>query len=87
MILGHGYPKSPGFGVAPCPATIFTFGILLMIDKKFPKYILIIPLIWLVIGFFAAINLGIKEDIGLLLSGIITAILILFRKQAEITRV
>ncbi|GAJ00751.1 unnamed protein product, partial [marine sediment metagenome] len=67
-LLGHGYPKSPCFGVTPCPTTIFTFGMLLWTDKRVPKYILIIPLLWSIIGFGAALPLGIREDIGLLIA-------------------
>jgi hypothetical protein len=31
--LGHVYPAAPGFGL-PCPTAIFTFGVLLLCDKK-----------------------------------------------------
>ena len=71
---GHSYPSSPTFGL-PCPTAIFTLGILMVADRC-PIYLLIIPVIWSVIGFGAALSLGIKEDMGLLLAGIITAILI-----------
>jgi len=76
-ILGHAYPQSPVFGVAPCPVTIFTFGLLLMADK-IKKRLVIIPFIWSIIGFFAAISLGIREDLGLLLAGIIGTAIISF---------
>ena len=59
--FGHLYPASPTFGL-PCPTTIFTFGILMWFDKKIPISILIIPFIWSIIGFFAALQLGIRED-------------------------
>ncbi len=45
-LLGHGYPRSPSFGVAPCPTTIFTFGLLLWTTARVPKTVLIIPFIW-----------------------------------------
>jgi hypothetical protein len=67
--LGHVYPASPTFGL-PCPTTIFTFGILLFTDKKLPKYVLIIPFLWSIIGFSAALNLSIFEDFGLGFAGI-----------------
>ena len=70
MALGHIYPAQPTFGL-PCPTTIFTFGLLLWTETKTPKYILIIPAIWTIIGFFAALNFGIYEDIGLLISGVV----------------
>jgi hypothetical protein len=79
--LGHGYPKAPMFGVAPCPTTIFTFGVLLWADRKVPVLFFIIPLVWSVIGFFAAISLGITEDIGLLVAGVMGTVLILIRNR------
>src|SRR5690606_37546939 len=78
---GHVYPHAPTFGL-PCPTTIFTFGILLMTDKKVPIVILIVPAIWSIIGFFAALSLGITEDTGLLVAGIITVSLLLNRNRS-----
>lgn len=68
MALGHLYPESPTFG-APCPTTIFTFGVLLW-STGLPRYLLVIPAVWSVIGFTAALALGIREDIGLLVAGL-----------------
>ncbi len=81
--LGHSYPQSPVFGVAPCPATIFTFGMLLWTDHKVPKYVLAIPLIWSVIGFGAALSLGIREDLGLLIAGVLGTALLFWRDRAR----
>jgi hypothetical protein len=58
-LLGHVYPSSPTFGL-PCPTTIFTFGLLLLNQKKCPIAILIIPFIWSIIGFMAAFQFGIS---------------------------
>lgn len=69
---GHGWPHSPLLGVAPCPTTIFTFGLLCWADTKVPWMVLIIPFIWAIIGFSAAIYLGIYEDIALLISAVVT---------------
>lgn len=79
-LSGHVYPESPTFGL-PCPTTIFTFGLLLWTDKKIPKYVLIIPFLWSIIGFGAALNLGIYEDYGLLIAGIVGSVLILIRDR------
>lgn len=79
MYFGHTYPENPTFGL-PCPTTIFTFGILLWTTKKIPGYIIGIPLIWAIVGFSAAINLGIKEDTGLLVAGILAAVFIIRNK-------
>ncbi len=82
MAFGHGYPQAPVFGLVPCPTTIFTFGMLLLAAQ--PKRLLLwLPLIWSVIGFFAAVKFGIKEDVGLLLAGVVTAGLLLWKPSAE----
>lgn len=73
--LGHAYPTSPTFG-APCPTTIFTFGLLLWADRAMPKYVVVIPLLWSIIGFSAALMLTIREDIGLLIAGLLGTLLI-----------
>ena len=79
-VFGHSYPASPTFGL-PCPTTIFTFGILMWFDKKMPLSILIIPFIWSIIGFFAALKLGVREDTGLLVAGILGIIMIALRNK------
>lgn len=70
---GHTYPYSPTFGL-PCPTTIFTLGLLFWVENKPPKFLWIIPLIWSVIGFTAALTLGFYEDIGLLVAGIFSGL-------------
>ena len=75
---GHRYPYSPTFG-APCPTTIFTFGLLLWADRRVPRHALWIPLLWSLIGMFAAISLGMLEDVGLPVAGIMGTTLILLR--------
>jgi hypothetical protein len=79
-VFGHIYPVSPTFGL-PCPTTIFTFAILLASDRNMPKAVLIIPFLWSIIGFSAAFQLGIPEDVGLIVAGIGATGLLLFRKR------
>jgi Family of unknown function (DUF6064) len=69
--LGHVYPLAPVFGVAPCPTTIFTFGIMLLIHNRPKWYVYLIPLLWSVIGTSAAFALGVWEDLGLAVAAII----------------
>jgi hypothetical protein len=78
-LLGHGYPRSPSFGVAPCPTTIFTFGLLLWTRVQVPAHVLVIPLLWSMLGFSAALSLGIREDFGLPVAGVLGTVLILWR--------
>lgn len=74
--FGHVYPASPVFGVAPCPTTIFTLGILLLARPSAPPWLFAIPVIWSAIGGSAAVLLGVREDFGLMAAGA-AAILVL----------
>jgi hypothetical protein len=85
-LLGHGYPRSPSFGVAPCPTTIFTFGLLLWTSVRVPIYVLAIPLLWSLIGFSAALWLGIREDIGLPIAGVLSTALLVWRDGVSLGR-
>jgi hypothetical protein len=78
--LGHQYPYSPTFG-APCPTTIFTFGLLLWTKARVARYVLWVPLLWSLIGISAAASLGMREDLGLPITGIAGTILILRRDR------
>jgi len=78
--LGHRYPQSPPFGLTPCPATVFTFGLLLLTDKKVPRLLLVIPLLW-AIGGIMPVSVGILEDIGLIIAGVLGTAMILYRDR------
>jgi hypothetical protein len=83
-LLGHGYPRSPSFGVAPCPMIIFTFGLLLLTNAKVPKSLLVIPFLWSLLGVSASYQLGIREDIGLLVAGVLGVGLLIWRDRATL---
>lgn len=81
---GHGLMAGPMFGVAPCPTTIFTIGMLLLARGAWVAWLSIIPFLWSLIGFAAAFQLGIYEDVGLPIGGIVLAVvLIVGRDQAQ----
>jgi hypothetical protein len=82
---GHVYPHSPTFGV-PCPTLIFTFGVILWSDQKFPKQLLIIPCLWAIVGFSAVSLFGMIEDLGLLVAALASTVLI-FVKDKQIISV
>jgi Family of unknown function (DUF6064) len=65
--LGHGWPALPMFGVAPCPVTLFTFGVLLLAREPVPRRLLVIPLLWGLIGGSAAFLLAVPQDWPLLI--------------------
>ena len=78
-LSGITFPRSPTFGL-PCPSTIFTFGLLLIATRKIPWYIFIIPFLWSLIGFSAALTLSIEQDLVLGITGVVSVVLILLRK-------
>ena len=82
---GHRYPSSPTFGL-PCPTVIFTFGILLLSSKKVPLIYVVIPLIWSLIGFLAALKFGIFEDTGLLIVGLLGTALVIKKNRNFVTK-
>jgi hypothetical protein len=81
-LLGHRYPQSPPFGLTPCPTAAFTFGLYLLTDKRLPKLFLAIPLLWAVGGVIPA-SIGILEDIGLILSGVVGTAMIFYRDRKQ----
>jgi len=83
ILFGHNYPYSPTFGL-PCPTTIFTFGILLWSVQKLPFYMFVVPVLWSLVGFTAAIQLGMLEDTGLLIAGLLTVFLVFKRRKESL---
>ena len=69
FVLGHRYPAMPTFG-APCPVTIFTFGIFCLLPAGIPRFAMAIPVVWAVIGSSAAISLDVPADAGLLVAAL-----------------
>ncbi|MDY0081278.1 MAG: hypothetical protein GX452_10550 [Ignavibacteriales bacterium] len=79
--FGHRYPYSPTFGL-PCPTTIFTWGVLLLSEKRIPYPMIIIPFLWSVVGLSAAVNIRVYEDFGLIISGLIAVGLIIVKNRS-----
>lgn len=85
-LVGHGWPRAPIFGVAPCPTTIFTFGILLLAEPRIPVSLMIIPVLWSLIGGTTALLLASPEDLALPLAAVIGFVLALVKnRRAAIT--
>lgn len=79
-LAGHGWPQAPVFGVAPCPTTIFTMGLLLLTHGRTPLHLAIIPVVWSLIGGTAVWLLDVPEDILLPLAGV-GGLWLIFRKN------
>ena len=65
--FGQRYPASPTFGL-PCPTTIFTLG-LLQFARRVPASVYAVPVLWTAIGASAAFQLGVRQDLLLLVAG------------------
>ena len=76
---GRGLMNGPLFGIAPCPTTIFTIGVLLMASDRLTLWLSIIPIAWALIGTSAALFLGVPEDLGLAVA--VIALLGIFSDQ------
>jgi hypothetical protein len=85
-IAGHVFPAAPVFGVAPCPTTIFSFGLLLWTRKPTPAYVLLIPLLWSLIAAPGAIGMGVYEDIAMPVASVIGTALIVWRDRVSTRR-
>lgn len=77
-LIGHIYPRTPPFGLTPCPVVIFTLGIFMLTRKRIPKELLIIPFIYALSGVLPIAE-GILEDIGLVAAGLICVPILLWR--------
>lgn len=69
MAAGQQYPAIPTFG-APCPVTIFTFGVFCLFPRNIFRVLTAIPVLWVVISSYAAVGFHVIEDFGLLIAAV-----------------
>jgi Family of unknown function (DUF6064) len=81
LAAGHRYPAVPTFG-APCPTTIFTLGLMAIMRSPAVKAVFVIPVLWSVIGAFAAFRLNVPQDLGLLAAGALAPLVAFSRRPA-----
>jgi len=79
----RGYPAYPIFGTFPCPVTIFTFGLLLWADRKVPRIVTVMPLVWALMGVYPAFVYQVWADVGLIILGVVGFVTIL-RRNAKL---
>jgi hypothetical protein len=81
-LAGHGWPRAAMFGVAATPLTIFTFGVLLMLEGRPAVLLGVLPLLWaLAAGTAAIVRLSAPEDWSLLLAGIVGFTLLVWKRR------
>jgi hypothetical protein len=81
-LLGHRYPAVPTFGL-PCPTTLFTIGVLLFAHAPVPRSVFVVPALWTAVGSTAAFSLGVYQDLGLLVAGVVAVVAMLCPWQAS----
>ena len=81
-LAGHAWPRGAVFGVAPCPTTIFTMGLLLLTEGRTPPHLAIIPVLWSLVGGSAVWLLSVPEDLALPIAGLGGLGLILWKNRA-----
>jgi hypothetical protein len=69
IAAGQHYPALPTFG-APCPLTIFTFGVLAIFPSSISRVAIAVPVLWVLISSYAAFGFSVYEDFGLLAAAI-----------------
>ena len=70
VYAGHQYPAMPTFGL-PCPTTLFTVGMLCLLVPPYPRAPLLVPVLWCLVGAQAAFLLGVYQDLGLIIAGVV----------------
>ena len=80
LLVGHVYPHSPLSPLFPCPATILTFGVLVL-AQRVPRYLLVIPALWAMSGALW-FYLGMVEDAGLVIAGVVGIVMLIARERA-----
>ena len=83
LLGGQPLGSLPVFGLAPCPTVIFAFGLLLWARPPSPKYLLLIPLAWGLGAGPGGMATGIVADFGLILAGVTTAGLLIWRDRTS----
>ncbi len=68
---GRGFMAGPMFGVAPCPTTIFTIGMLLVARGRWVAWLSVVPILWSGVGLAAALQLRMFEDFALPVAGLV----------------
>jgi hypothetical protein len=67
--LGHGWPESPLFGMAPCPTVIALFGVLALAQPH-PRHLFVLPIVWTLLATGPAVDRGVWEDVGMVVFGV-----------------
>ena len=80
-LAGPGWASIGIVGIAPDPTVVFTIGLLLLVEGRTPRRLLIIPLLWSLIAGATAWVLNLPLDLVPPLAGLAGALLILWKNR------
>ena len=80
-LFGGIFARCTIFGVAPCPVTVFTFGLMLWASRPFPLFLVIVPLLWSLLTLLPSGNSSMPSDPVVGLAGILGTILVIVRNR------
>jgi len=83
MLGGYPLRAVPLFGLSPCVTVFFAFGLLLWARPPAPKYLLLLPLAWALQATPDNLAMGHVPDFALILVGVITVGLIIWRDRTS----
>lgn len=81
VAAGQPWPGVPAFGTAPCPMSIFTFGMLLMATPRVPLHLLAIPLLWAAAAGSAGWLLALPQGLALPAAAVLALALSLWKNR------
>ena len=81
LLAGQGFMTGPTFG-APCPAVIYTFGMLVLVRSP-PLWLLVIPVLWALVGSSAVFAFHVWQDAGLLVAAVLTVVLVVRERRTD----
>lgn len=82
LLLGHDYPALLVSPLLPCPLNIWWVGMLLLTTKPVPRYTLIIPFIWGLVGVMWVAS-GVPEYIGGVIACLLAPTLLVIRDRGK----
>jgi hypothetical protein len=82
VMSGHYPPRAPTFGI-PCPTTLLTVGLLFAATPPVPRWLLVIPMLWSIVGASAAFLFGMTPDLMLFVAGVGLVVLFAARRDSR----
>lgn len=81
QLLGRAVSHAPRLGSSPCPTVILTLGCIIV--ARLPRYLLVVPVCWAVIGTSAIWLFGVYEDSGLPVAAALAILASVFKQPVR----